>query len=776
MAAQSNAAATFCCALSGLSPLLDPVATPSGYVCSRSLLLKKLAENGGVDPFDSSDAGGGGGRRLDESDLVDLNVNGASVEAPPRPPKSSSLPNLLTAMRDEFDAVLLELYDSRKALEETRRELSAALYQNDAAVRVVARVCRERDEARGKLEEFLRGDATAREAMAAEKAGADGGAAEGAAAEKRGRDEGEGGVEADAPLKKAKTDEPSPDDGPADRSKIPPGELDAMSKTWKSLSKGRKAISKLKRTDEETKANEASLGKLAEGAEKKVNLGKSSAKAGVLCVASIKGKEDAEYLIAGGHHKSAVVYDVASGKITATLTGAGGDVTSVHGMAFDDRLLVVAGSADGCARLHSVPLAKDDESSSLGVAELGAKPVDVAIHPSSTASEARIVVATAKGTIELYKWSQDGEGLTLLARLESPSEGTEYASGKLHPDGLIYVAGTTDGKLLVWDLKTQAVAGTLEVSQLPGIFWGARGGSADLGGGGEEAHGARTLRCASGASLAPSRLKFELERPKFTSGQSGFAASHKLVLTSTCDFGIGPREEGRRERGSRSRLRSSIVEAAVRPRFRCVLCTSCVRPPGCQLTTPQQCYGSHIVHELASVCAHDALVARLADPSPRPPSPFLSAIYARPLQGHDGNPVECVATSDNGYHIASSSSDAVSVWDLRKLKLAATIDSADVSGGGAATSLAFDPSATYLAYSGEGGTKVCVAKDWERVVCHLVPSKGSGKRGKKKGPAGAGGVAWGGAGFGKGGEEEGSEVWIAAGCDGERPVRFWGVE
>ena len=51
-------------------------------------------------------------------------------------------------MQQEHDALLLELYDTRKALEETRMELSQALYQNDAAVRVVARLSLERDEAR----------------------------------------------------------------------------------------------------------------------------------------------------------------------------------------------------------------------------------------------------------------------------------------------------------------------------------------------------------------------------------------------------------------------------------------------------------------------------------------------------------------------------------------------------------------------------------------------------------------------------------------------------
>lgn len=48
---------------------------------------------------------------------------------------------------------MLELFDTRKALEDTRKELSQALYQNDGAIRVVARLCQERDQARQQLEQ-----------------------------------------------------------------------------------------------------------------------------------------------------------------------------------------------------------------------------------------------------------------------------------------------------------------------------------------------------------------------------------------------------------------------------------------------------------------------------------------------------------------------------------------------------------------------------------------------------------------------------------------------
>ena len=101
---------------------------------------------------------------------------------------------------------------------------------------------------------------------------------------------------------------------------------------------------------------------------------------------------------------------------------------------------------------------------------------------------------------------------------------------------------------------------------------------------------------------------------------------------------------------------------------------------------------------------------------------------------------------------------------------------------GSVTSVSFDPTGSYLAYSGVDATKICVVKDWERVICTLVPSKSGIKSGKKKdsedeGNEGIlqGGVVWGGelgVGVAKG---DACKVWLATGCDGERPVRFWGI-
>ena len=61
---------------------------------------------------------------------------------------TSDIPSIINLFQSEWDAMMLETYTLKKHLQTVRQELSHALYQHDAACRVIARLIKERDESR----------------------------------------------------------------------------------------------------------------------------------------------------------------------------------------------------------------------------------------------------------------------------------------------------------------------------------------------------------------------------------------------------------------------------------------------------------------------------------------------------------------------------------------------------------------------------------------------------------------------------------------------------
>jgi len=83
---------------------------------------------------------------MSEEDLMSVAVN-KLISRPPTT-TAASVPGLLSLLQNEWDDIAIGTFNLKQILDSTRRDLSQALYQHDAASRVIARLMRERDEAR----------------------------------------------------------------------------------------------------------------------------------------------------------------------------------------------------------------------------------------------------------------------------------------------------------------------------------------------------------------------------------------------------------------------------------------------------------------------------------------------------------------------------------------------------------------------------------------------------------------------------------------------------
>ncbi|KAJ1559713.1 hypothetical protein HK096_011320, partial [Nowakowskiella sp. JEL0078] len=131
------------CSISGEVPQV-PVVSPNGHLYEKSFILKYLNDYK-KDPVTSDP--------LSPEQLVDLKLGTSMLIVTPRPPTANSLPSLLSLFQNEWDSVVLETYQLKQQYNQVRQELSNAYYEVDAAKRVIARLVKERDEARSALAE-----------------------------------------------------------------------------------------------------------------------------------------------------------------------------------------------------------------------------------------------------------------------------------------------------------------------------------------------------------------------------------------------------------------------------------------------------------------------------------------------------------------------------------------------------------------------------------------------------------------------------------------------
>ncbi|XP_062518319.1 pre-mRNA-processing factor 19-like [Corticium candelabrum] len=374
-------------------PVLSPV---SHCVFERRLIEKYIAENG-VDPIN--------GQPLAEDDLIEIKT---SPIVRPRPPSATSIPAIIKLLQDEWDACMLHSFTQRQQLQTAKQELSHALYQHDAACRVIARLTKEAN--------------AAREALAQLKPQA--------------------GI---APIPAAM-----------------PVSVDTVTPMTVDVSEGGEmtehVIQKLDDTAAVLTAERKKRGKkVPEGlaaADDIRGYKQQSSHSGLHSVSTpgILGLDlcmsNTDRVVTGGADKNAIVFDRKSEEVVATLKGHTKKVTSVLYHPRED--VAVTASPDASIRVWSIPTS----SCSLIIKAHDSNVTGISIHATGD-------YLLSSSTDQHWAFSDMKTG-RVLAKVADPLSSAVTCT-QFHPDGLIFGTGTADSVIKIWDLKEKA-----NVANFPG--------------------------------------------------------------------------------------------------------------------------------------------------------------------------------------------------------------------------------------------------------------------------------------------------------------------
>ncbi|WFD17921.1 RING-type E3 ubiquitin transferase [Malassezia caprae] len=390
--------------VSGEAPKEPVVSKKSGHVYERRLIEQYIDEHG-ADPVTKEP--------LTTDDL--LTLQSTPRTAFPRPPTHSSVPSLLGALQNEYDAMVFETLELRKQYDAVRQDLAHALYTNDASMRVIARLMKERDDAR--------------EALASVHASL-------------------GGASASGDVDMAHDEAPS-----APGATLPDDVAAAIDATAARESGERRA--RIKRGAPAPYPTPATASSLHE--TQSTSALHSASSPGIQ---SLDVSANGTLLLTGGLDKSVLVLERATDKVLATLQGHTQAVTAV---AFSGRSNAVAGPASSEAPLppYAVSASADktvrvwrhtgESYELLHVLDAQAEVTGVDVHPT----DAYVGCASSDGAWALYALDS---GACLL-RVPPPTHASDdgagfaYTSFAFHPDGQLAATGTADGAIRVWDVK-----------------------------------------------------------------------------------------------------------------------------------------------------------------------------------------------------------------------------------------------------------------------------------------------------------------------------------
>ncbi|KAG6757305.1 hypothetical protein POTOM_037613 [Populus tomentosa] len=413
------------CSISGEVPGEPVVSKRSGLLYEKRLIERHISEYGKC-PIT--------GEPITMDDVVPVET-GKIVK--PRTVQTASIPGMLGMFQNEWDGLMLSNFALEQQLHTARQELSHALYQHDAACRVIARLKKERDEARSLLAQAERQTPMfTSEAVTANASVLSNG-------------------------KRAAKDDDLGQPGKRVRPGISASIISELTDCNAALSQQRK-----KRQVPPTLAPIDALERYTQLSSHPLH---RTSKPGIL---SIDIQYSKDIIATGGADATAVIFDRPSGQIASALSGHSKKVTSVKFVAEGEFFLT--GSADKSelallylvqgnlanphrislpsSHLYTVRVWQGSEDGNYDCRHIlkdhTAEVQAVTVHATNN----YFVTASLDNTWCFYDLSS---GLC-LTQVADTSKTDGYTSAAFHPDGLILGTGTSEAVVKIWDVKSQA--------------------------------------------------------------------------------------------------------------------------------------------------------------------------------------------------------------------------------------------------------------------------------------------------------------------------------
>jgi len=384
--------ASLICAISSEVPEVPVVSPVSGQIYERRLVEKFIEENG-VDPISKEP--------LSVDQLVEMKV---SPLVKPKPPSATSIPAILKSLQDEWDAVMLHSFTLRQQLQTARQELSHALYQHDAACRVIARLNKE--------------VTAAREALATLKPQA------------------AGATPLHTPAHQPPT--PSHPETPVraqetvEETGMTPEIIEKLQEKATVLTQERKKRGKT--VPEGLVSAETISSYVTQSSHPGLH---SASVPGILAVDIFAG--DTSKILTGGADKNATVFNKDLEQVVAVLKGHSKKVNRVVYHPTEDT--AITGSHDTTVRIWNVPTAQ-----TIQILRVHDGPVTgLSLHATGD-----YILTTS--TDQCWAFSDIRSG-RLVSKVNDQASGVALTCAQFHPDGLLVGTGTADANIKIWDLK-----------------------------------------------------------------------------------------------------------------------------------------------------------------------------------------------------------------------------------------------------------------------------------------------------------------------------------